>query len=76
LFCVGFVFVFALDKWALAVFLLCLAKLEADCILLVHGFLCRKIVSYTWIHKDKNEVSTWKHVDGVIKIVFLTLHQD
>jgi hypothetical protein len=39
------------------------------------GFLWKKKSSYTWIHKDKKVPSTWKHVEGVIKIVYLTLKQ-
>jgi hypothetical protein len=42
---------------------------------IVHGFLWIKIVSYTWIHKDKKMLLTWMHVEGVIKIVYLTSNQ-
>jgi hypothetical protein len=37
--------------------------------------LVDEIVSYTWIHKDKKEPSTWKHVEYVIKFRYLTLKQ-
>jgi len=32
-------------------------------------------VSYTWIHRDKNELSTWSYVGGVMEIGYLTLKQ-
>jgi hypothetical protein len=49
--------------------------LDADCVVLFKGFLWQKIVSYTWIHKDKKMLSTWMHVEGVEKFVYLTLNQ-
>jgi hypothetical protein len=42
---------------------------------IVHGFLWIKIVSYTWIHKDKKMLSTLSHAHRVIKIDYLTLKQ-
>jgi hypothetical protein len=65
-----------LDKWAVgwAVFLLLLAMLEGDCILLF-GNLWINIVSYSWIHKDKKELSTWMYVGGVMEIDYLTSNQ-
>jgi hypothetical protein len=50
------------------------ATLEVVCFVLL-GFLWIKIVRYSWIHKDKMELSTWSYVGDVIENEYLTLKQ-